>query len=115
GGGMGGEVGKATEQWDAGGAGGQPRSRTGLPGADVATNYLAWIETSRPRLSPAQQEFAAALRAMLTRQKRVRRLVMGALAGLAITATVLAVNANYLKRQAHDSAEKAKKSEADAR
>jgi len=106
---------KATEQWDAGVAGGQPRSRSGLPGADVATNYLAWIGTARPRLSPAQQEFAAALRAMLTRQKRVRRLVMGALAGLAIIATVLAVNANYLKRQANDNAEKAKKSEADAR
>jgi WD40 repeat protein len=86
----------------------QPRSRFGLPGSDVAQNYLAWIETSRPKLSPAQQEFAVALRAMLARQRRVRRVVMGTLAGLTLAASLLAVQAYY-------SAEKARKSEAAAR
>jgi WD40 repeat protein len=81
----------------------------------VATNYLAWIGTARPRLSPTQQEFAAALRAMLARQRRVRRVVMGTLAGLTLAASLLAVLALYLAGRANDSAEKAKKSEADAR
>jgi WD40 repeat protein len=99
---------KATEQWDAGVAGGQPRSRSGLPGADVATNYLAWIGTARPRLSPTQQEFAAALRAMLVRRRRVRRVVMGTLTGLTLAASLLAVLAFYLAGRANDSAEKAK-------
>ena len=113
---------KAAEQWETGFAGVPPRSRYGLPGSDVATNYLAWIRTSHPKLSPAQQEFAAALRAMLARQRRVRRAVMASLASMAVAASLLALYADSqariarrLEGEANDSASKARQSEADAR
>jgi hypothetical protein len=81
----------AAEKWESGFAGVQSKSRFALPGSDVARNYLAWIDTSKPRLSPVQQEFARALRAMLTRQRRLRRLVMVTLAALALGSGILAL------------------------
>ena len=70
---------KAAERWESGVAGIKPRSRFGLPGSDVARNYLAWIDTSQPKLSPAHQEFGGEMRAMLGRQRRARRAVAGLL------------------------------------
>ena len=49
----------AAEKWEAGFAGVQPRSRFGLPGSDVARNYLAWIDASKPRLAPVSKIRAA--------------------------------------------------------
>jgi WD40 repeat protein len=106
---------KAAEQWESGFAGVQPRSRFGLPGADVARNYLAWIATSKPRLSPAQQEFATALRDMLTRQRRRRRAVMASLAGLAIASLILAVVAYIQSRYAQSNEALAQKREQEAK
>jgi hypothetical protein len=81
----------AEEKWQSGFAGVQSKSRFGLPGSDVARNYLAWIDASQPRLSPVQQEFAQAMRAMLARQRRRRQLVTGALAALALGLAILAI------------------------
>jgi WD40 repeat protein len=104
----------AAEKWEAGFAGVQPRSRFGLPGADVATNYLAWIDTSKPRLSPIQQEFAQAMRDMLSRQRRRRRLVMASLGTLALVASGLSVFADIQARKARKSAADAQASETQA-
>jgi WD40 repeat protein len=112
----------AAEKWESGFAGVKPKSWFGLPGSDVARNYLTWINTSKPRLGPIQQEFAQAMRDMLRRQKRIRRSVMAALAGLAIASLLLAVLAYMQTGRAKQSAtdakiseEAAKKSEADAK
>lgn len=112
----------AAEKWEAGFAGVQPRSWYGLPGADVARNYLAWINTSKPHLSPVQQEFAHAMRDMLTRLRRRRQLVMAALATLAIASSTLALYADIQAQKArtsataaNESAEAAKVSEAKAK
>lgn len=101
----------AAEKWESGFAGAQPRSRFALPGADVARNYLAWVDTSKPRLSPVQQEFARAMRDMLARQRRRRRVVMGALATLALVSSVLSVYADFQARKARQSADDAARSE----
>jgi WD40 repeat protein len=105
----------AAEKWENGFAGAQPRSWFALPSADVARNYLAWIDTSKPRLAPVQQEFAQAMRAMLARIKRTRRAVMGALAGLALVALVLAVVAVLFADRAQKDKAAALQSEKDAR
>jgi WD40 repeat protein len=105
----------AAEKWENGFAGAQPRSWFALPGVEVARNYLAWIETSQPRLAPVQQEFAQALRAMLVRNKRVRRAVMGALAGLALVALVFGVVAVLFADRAQKDKAAALQSEKDAK
>ncbi len=112
---------KAAEQWESGFAGIKPRSRYGLPGSDVAINYLAWIDTSKPKLSPVQQEFTTAMREMLTRIRRTRHSVMASLAGLAVVSFVLAIlaymqtgRAQENELAANKSAAEAKKSAADA-
>lgn len=104
----------AAEKWEAGFAGVPARSRKGLPGSDVARNYLAWIETGRPKLSPAQQEFVGAVRDMLSRQRRRRAVVMGVLAALAVVSSGLAVYADVQARKARRSMQDAEKSEAQA-
>ena len=43
---------QSAERWEAGYAGVPPKSTRGLPGADVGRNYLAWIDASRPNMSP---------------------------------------------------------------
>jgi WD40 repeat protein len=93
----------------------QPRSRFGLPGSDVAQNYLAWIETSRPKLSPVQQEFTAALRDKLMRRRRTRRAVMIALATLAIASLTFAVVAYFQSDRARSNEALAKGNEKKAR
>ncbi|HUR54912.1 MAG TPA: hypothetical protein VMZ71_12340, partial [Gemmataceae bacterium] len=105
----------AAEKWEAGVAGVPPRSRHGLPGSDVARNYLAWIAASNPRLSPVQQEFAAEMRAMLTRQRTRRRVVMASLAALAVASSALAVYADGQAGRARTSAKAALKSEGEAK
>src|SRR5262245_4226766 len=106
---------KATEQWDAGVVGGQPRSRSGLPGSDVARNYLAWINTSKPRLSPVQQEFAQAMRDMLARQRRRRQLVMASLGVFALVSCILALYAHDQAGKARTNAAAAEKNAGQAR
>lgn len=105
----------AAEQWENGFAGVPPRSRYGLPGADVARNYLAWIGTSAPKLSPVQHEFATALRDMVARERRRRRLVTGALAGLALASSALALYADGQAGRARLNEEAAQTSADEAR
>jgi WD40 repeat protein len=108
------ELRKAAEQWESGLAGVPPRSRRGLPGPDVAQNYLAWIKTSKPKLSPVQQEFAVAMRDMLTRRRRTRRAVMTALAGLAVASLTFAVLAYFQADKARSNEALAQKREQEA-
>ncbi|HVK14350.1 MAG TPA: AAA family ATPase [Gemmataceae bacterium] len=105
---------KHAEQWAAGFAGVPPRSRRGLPGPDVANNYLTWIRASQPKLSPAHREFAAALRGLLTRRRRVRQAVLGALTALALASSVLAIYAagQAAKARSKESVATAKEAEA---
>ncbi|AMV28432.1 WD domain, G-beta repeat [Gemmata sp. SH-PL17] len=84
----------AAEKWEVGFAGTPARSRYALPGTDVARNYLAWIGTSNPRLVPVQQEFARAMRDMLTRHQRRRQLVTAVLVALTLSACALAFYAD---------------------
>ena len=105
---------KAAEQWENGFAGVQPRSWFALPGADVARNYLAWIDTSKPRLSPVQVEFAQAMRNMLRRQRRIRQIVMATLGTLTLAACTLAFYADTQARKARTSEEAANKSAKEA-
>jgi WD40 repeat protein len=104
----------AAEKWENGFAGVQPRSWFGLPGSDVARNYLAWIDTSKPHLAPVQQEFAQALRQMLARIRRTRRAVMAALAGLTLASLVLAVFAYVQMGRAKDNEATANKNALEA-
>jgi WD40 repeat protein len=105
----------AAEKWENGVAGVQPRSWYGLPGSDVARHYLAWIDTSNPRLGPVQQEFAQALRQMLARIKRIRRSVMAALAGLTLASLLLAIFAYVQMGRARDNELTANKNAQDAK
>ncbi len=105
----------AAEKWEAGVAGVKPKSRFGLPGADVARNFLAWIDTSQPKLSPAQREFAAEARGMLARRRRLRGAVVGLLAGLSIAASIAAAFAVRQAGIAKQNETAAKKNEADAK
>jgi WD40 repeat protein len=106
---------KAAEQWESGFAGVQPRSRYGLPGSDVAQNYLSWIETSKPKLSPIQQEFTVAIRDMLARRRRARRTIMTSLAGLTAASLVLAVFAYIQSSKARSNEALAQKREQEAK
>lgn len=106
---------QSAERWEAGYAGVPPKSTRGLPGADVGRNYLAWIDASRPNMSPMATEFAAAVRRYLARQKTTRALVMATFAWLAVTACVLAGFAVVQTGKATDSARAATKSAADAK
>lgn len=105
----------AAEKWETGVAGVKPRSRFGLPGTDVAQNYLTWIKTSQPKLPPQQQEFAGALRDMLIRHRRIRRSIMTSLAGLALAALLLAALAYRQTGRAKESETAAKLEERKAR
>jgi WD40 repeat protein len=91
---------KAAEQYETGFAGVAARSWRALPGSDVAINYLAWIDTNKPRLAPVQEEFVLAMRQMLARQKQRRRIVVSSLASLAVAACVLAFFAMASERRA---------------
>jgi WD40 repeat protein len=104
----------AAEKWEEGVARIPPRSRSGLPGADVARNYLAWIDTSRPRLAPVQQEFAREMRDMLSRQRARRVVVTWSLASLAFVAILAAAYAFEQSGRAKTNEEKATKSAAKA-
>jgi WD40 repeat protein len=106
---------KAAEQWESGFAGVQPRSWFGLPGADVARNYLAWIDANKPRLSPVQQEFARAMRDMLVRLRRRRQLVMASLGVFALMSCVLAIYAIEQAGKARTNAAAAEKNAGEAR
>jgi formylglycine-generating enzyme required for sulfatase activity len=105
----------AAEKWEAGFAGVQARSWYGLPGSDVARNYLAWMSASQPHLSPVQQEFAQAMRDMLARLRRRRRTVMGALGVLTFAAFALAFFAYVQAGKARSSADAANKSAEEAK
>jgi len=106
---------KAAEQWESGFAGVQPRSWFGLPGADVARNYLAWIDANKPRLSPVQQEFARAMRDMLVRLRRRRQLVMASLGVFALVSCILAIYAIEQADKARTNAATAEKNAGEAR
>src|SRR5262245_50313966 len=105
----------AAEKWEVGVAGVHPRSWFGLPGADVARNYLAWIDANKPRLSPVQQEFAQAMRDMLARLRRRRQLVMALLGAFALVSCVLAIYAVDQAGKARTSAAVAVKNAGEAR
>ncbi|MBY0512805.1 MAG: CHAT domain-containing protein, partial [Gemmataceae bacterium] len=104
----------AVEKWENGFAGVPPKSPYGLPGADVIRNYLAWIDTHNPQLPPLAQEFVAAMRRYVWRQRRIRGAVMATLAGLTVAACGLAVYADDLKAGARKSEADAKKSAEEA-
>lgn len=106
---------RATEQWEHGFAGVQPRSWFALPQPDVARNYLAWIDTSKPRLSASTEPFVAAMRQMLVRQRRRRRILVSSLAGLAIASSLLAIYARIQAGYARTNAATATQNASDAR
>lgn len=84
---------KAAEQYEMGFAGVAARHRKALPGTDVAINYLAWIDTSKPRLAPVQEEFAGAMRRMIKYVRRRQQVIMGLLALLVVMAWIFALRA----------------------
>ena len=49
----------AMERWEAGAGGGPPRGARVLPNADVARNYLTWIDAHRPQLPPVAGNWPA--------------------------------------------------------
>lgn len=105
----------AVEKWETGFAGVPPKSRYGLPGADVCRNYLVWIDANSPLLPPLAAEFVAAMRRYLTRQKRITAAVVVVMGLLTAASASLALFADSKARQATKSAEDAKASEKEAK
>ena len=88
------------EKWDQGLPGTPVRSPNNLPGADAAKRYLAWIDSSKPSLSDTQRAFAAELRDMLRRQRRIRMAVGGMVAVLLVMCVIFLMLAQQQKLQA---------------
>jgi formylglycine-generating enzyme required for sulfatase activity len=95
---------KDAERWDRGLGGTPPRSRKNLPGPDLASGYLTWIQKSKATLPEAQKAYAEALRVFLRRRKQLLISGVAAVLVVAVVWTGLALFAWNEAREVEENA-----------